>query len=163
MSLYTEKDNIYECTLADVIPISAIMRLATRIKCRAVHDLSEEDKITIENHIGLIRRPMPLSSPLKWEDYRDDMSFAYVSEGGEEAGLFLASEIGDSIAIELLYGSNPSIVGALIGTALNKADATLSLDQKIIIPIVNDQIRPLVERQIPNASRGNIIEAVIWF
>ncbi|MCR5278359.1 MAG: hypothetical protein K6E19_02850 [Lachnospiraceae bacterium] len=163
MSIYFEKNNIYEGKLSDVRGQDKLFAASDRLKCVSVSQLSGEDRENLELRIENSRQPVPVAYPIRWNTYRSDLSVAYLGKDPKAAGLMLISEVGDSLDIELLYGSNPVIVAALSGAALKKAYEHLDPGQKLLIPIVNEYSRPLIKKLIPTAVRGDIAEAVVWF
>ena len=163
MSIYFEKNNIYEGCLSDIQGQDMLFAAADKIHCSSVSGFSQEQRDEIENRIEKNRQPVPVAYPIMWNAYRADLSMGYLGAGSKDAGLMLISEIRDSLDIELLYGSNPMIVAALTGTALKKAYELLTPDQKLLIPIVNEYSRPLIKKLMPTAVRGDIVEAIVWF
>ena len=162
MSVYFEKNNIYECCLSDVHGEGNLFAASDKLSCVSVSQLSPAQRDELEKRIEKCRQPVPLAYPVMWDSYRADLSVAYLGQASD-TGLLLISEVGDSLDIELLYGSNPMIVAALSGTALRKAQKHLPPTQKLLVPIVNEHSRPLIKKLMPTAVRGDIAEAVIWF
>ncbi|MCR5654097.1 MAG: hypothetical protein K6G07_00435 [Lachnospiraceae bacterium] len=163
MYVYMEKNNVYECHLSDVEGQKSVMAAASKIKCNALEDTDEEDMDEIEQRINRNKQPVPIAIPVPWDSYCPDLSFTYVKKNSEDAGLLMVSSVGDSYVLDLVYGSNPMIVAALIGHALNTAGASLSGEQKLLVPIVNEATRPLMVKMVPSAVRGDIAETVMWF
>ncbi len=163
MNIYFEKNNIYEGRLSDIQGQDKLFAAADKIRCRSVSQLSPEERENLELRIEKSKQPVPVAYPIMWNTYRSDISVAYLGPGPRDAGLILISEIGDSMDIELLYGSNPIIVAALVGEALKKAYELLPPGQKLLIPIVNEYSRPLIKKLMPTAVRGDIAEAIVWF
>ncbi len=162
-SVRYEKNNVYECRLSDLVEQATVMAAVARVKCSTVENTDEDTMDGVERRIASNKQPVPVSVPVPWENYRADLSFTCLNRAADEAGLLLVSEIGDSLVLDLVYGSNPIIVAALIGNAIKKAKELLPADQKVLIPIVNTGTVPLIEKMVPTATRGEIAETILWF
>ncbi|MCR5654013.1 MAG: hypothetical protein K6G07_00010 [Lachnospiraceae bacterium] len=163
MYVYMEKNNVYECRLSDIEGQKSVMAAAAKIPCKALEETEEEDLDEIERRINRNKQPVPIAIPVPWYSYCVDLSFTYLNKNSDDAGLLMVSSVGDSYVLDLVYGSNPMIVAALIGHALKTASASLTGEQKLLVPIVNEATRPLMVKMVPSAVRGDIAETVMWF
>ena len=91
MQVYTEKNNIYECTLKEVAGERELLMAAQRLHCRPLAKLSEKERDDIESRIEKSRFPVPVALPIMWNTYRQDLSFAYMGSDPKEAGLLQAA------------------------------------------------------------------------
>ncbi len=162
-TVHTEKDNMYEYKLADSKLEKPLLAAAQKFKCVSVEAAGDDIREKIETRLFDERRPVPVAIPIPWKDYRQDLSFIYIGENDENAGLMLVSEIGNAMVIELLYGTDPAVMAALVGAATLDAQKVLPMDKTVLVPIVNDLTRPLIEKLAPNAKRGTISQAIRWF
>ena len=162
MKLYTRKNNNYEFDFRDIVKDSSIMAAAKKLKCLPLSALDDDAKERIEDALYDSQTPVPIALPVSWSNYDPDISFAFA--GGDQGhGLILASRAADTIVVDLLYGSKSIICAALIGAAVSAGEELLGGEQKMMAPIVVDASRRLIERLVPNARRGNITEAIMWF
>lgn len=163
VSTYRQKNNVYEFVFSDIVPDKAINAATRKASCVSVDFLDDWEKAQIEEIIRANSQPVPIGFPIDWDYYRGDLSFAYVNAEYNTAGLMLVSEIGDSLVLELLYGTNSIIVAALLGTAIQNGGGYLPDDKKIVVAIINESTSSLIRRLVPNAKRGEIVQAVTWF
>ena len=140
--------------------LSAAMQ---RHPCLAVSQAGEDVKSALEDILYEEKSPVPVAFPVPWSKCRQDLSFLYHDKASGSAGLLLVSEMSDTLVFDLLYGKTPVITAALLGHAIKASESLLSPDQKILIPIVLEATRPLVEKLAPAATREELVEAVIRF
>ncbi|MCR5093896.1 MAG: hypothetical protein K6B72_07985, partial [Lachnospiraceae bacterium] len=162
MKVYAEKNNNYEFVLSDVKRDPKVLEVARKIVCTPIGGLDQDAKGAIEAAIYCSDDPIPVSIPIPWVSFDEELSFAYCG-GAQKIGLLLISRRADSLIIDLLHGSNPLIAAALLGSALTKLEQTAAPDQKFLVPIVVEASRPLLEKLVDGARRGDISEAVVRF
>ena len=163
MDVSVEKDNIYEFRLQDVLREKSFETAAKRLSFVTLNQASRALRNQLELSVFEDERVVPAELPIPWSRYRGDISVLYHSPETGAAGMLLFSEIGDSILFELAYSSSPLILAGLVEAALEIADEAFSPEQKILVPIVRDSSRQLVDKLVPNAARGEVVEAVKWF
>ncbi len=163
MRIDRRKNNLYEFRLGDVKNQAPLLGAAKKFDCVPLFMLTDEQKDAVEEAIYKESGSVPVQLPIPWDNYRQDMSFAYYDPDEGSPGLMLMSEVGDTLVFDLLYGNNPVVTAALLGTALESSAQSLSQDQKIIVPIVQEATRALVEKLVPGAEREELIEAYLAF
>lgn len=163
VNTYNQKNNIYEFTLKDVKTDKSMISASRKMICVPIDYLSKSEKRKIEQLINTSDTPVPVRVPIQWNSYRGDLSYAYLDKEAKTAGLVLLSEAGNSFVIELLYASNSVIVAALLGSILGNTKGVIPADKQIVVPIVTESTRHLVKKLVPNAKRGDGIQAIVWF
>ena len=103
---------------------------------------------------------MPAS--VNWDEYVQSLSLVGL-EKGKTVAVVLVNEIRDYLVVELAYSKSPKVLLGLLGAVLKKAKDRYPEDQKVLIPIVGQGTKGLVDRLLPKAKRGKIMEAVIRF
>ncbi len=161
MDVAIVKNNIYEFTLKEIKWDRTILLAADRMLAVPLSGINKTIADAMAEGILEGSKPVPVLYPVPWDNYRKDLSHLFLND--ESAGMILFSEVGDSIVFDLAYSSNSMVLAGLIGAAMNRADRTLSPDQKILVPIVSEETRALATRLVPNAKRGNNAEACIWY
>ncbi len=161
MWVFDEKNNNYEFRYKDIKRDKSLLSASEKIACKPLSLLTDDEKAKIEDVLYDSDQLIPVALPIPWNRFRQDLSFAYSGQLG--TGLLLISEIGDTLDVELLYGSNPVITASLLGTALTGTEGQVSPEQKILVPIVVESSRQLIKRLVDGATRGDITEALVWF
>ena len=157
-------DNVYEFALSEVQGLSSFEKAAEVRKCiclaRAEDELKERFRIAAEND----RRPVPLPWEIHWEHYEPEISFICVK--GEHAhvcgGLFFTEREGYLIA-EVGYASDPLALPALLWNSCTAASGRYGPDTRILIPMVSDRYENMIKGIVPEAKRGEVINAVMRF
>ena len=157
------KNNLYELRVKDIVPMDGLSAAMQRHQCQVVSHAGEDVKSALEDILYEEKSPVPVAFPVPWSKCRQDLSFLYHDKASGSAGLLLVSEMSDTLVFDLLYGKTPVITAALLGHAIKASESLLSPDQKILIPIVLEATRPLVEKLAPTATREELVEAVIRF
>ena len=163
MDVSVGKDNIFEFRLSEVIREKSLGTAAKGISRVQLQDASPEMKAAMEEAILQDERAVPVAIPIPWEDYRQDLSLLYAPPSSKSRGVLLFSEVGDSIFFELAYSDSPRTLAALVGSAILLAEDLFPPEQKILVPVVRETSRQLVEHLVPTASRGEVLEAIQWF
>ena len=163
LTVYIADDNMYEFSFSELCIQDSFYAIADKIPCLSVNLSSEKAKESIENTLMSETNPIPVAIPVPWTTFRDDLSFICEGSGKNDSGLLLVSQKGQSLVVELMYGQDPKIVAALLGSVCKKAKEMLDPSQNILVPIVNESTRPLVQKLAPSAARGKIAETLIWF
>ncbi|MCR5099224.1 MAG: hypothetical protein K6B14_09780 [Lachnospiraceae bacterium] len=157
------KNNLYEFTYRDVVLFDKLELATQRHPCTPVGQAPEDVKTAIEDVLYEEKTPVPVAFPVPWSKCRQDLSLVHYDQKITDTGLLLVSEMSDTLIIDLLYGKNPVVAAALLGNAIVVAKDILSPDQKILVPIVMEATRPLVERIAPTATREDLVEAFMKF
>ena len=163
MSVVEKKNNLYEFCAKDITGQKTLLDAADRIPCVPLFFLTEKEKNEIESIMYNETGSIPIQFPIPWDSYRQDLSLVHFDASNKNVGILFVSQVGDTMVIELLYGKNPMITAALLGTAIRTSVTELAPSQKILVPIVLSATRPIVEKLAPNATREPLYEAVFAF
>jgi len=163
MSVYLENNNNYEFVLSDIVREPSIMSAAEKLSCTPLIAAGDDIKAFLEKSVTNDERMIPVSLPIPWNEYLQEISLIHANEKKNTSGMFLFSKIGDTVVFDLAYTSNAVIMASLIGNAIKIADSIFDPGQKILVPIVSEATRPLIERLVPKAHRDELLEAILWF
>ncbi len=163
MDVHFEKNNIYEFTLDDVVKDPSLFKAAEKLSCVPLLFSWGPEKDLIEELIYNEDKAVPVAFPIPWDSYQADISEIHYNEKTKTAGLLLFTKVMEYLVMDLCYGVNAIVLAALIGSALKAAEETYEGSQKVLAPIVSESTRPLIEKMVPNAKRGEIAEAMVWF
>ena len=160
---FMRKNNLYECRMKDVIDDRTLFAAAKKVSCVPLLFLTDREKDEIENIIYEDTGSVPVALPIPWSSYRQDLSYVHYDADKKSLGMLFVSQVGDTMVMDLLYGKNPMVSAAILGTAIQMAREDLSPDQKLLVPIVLEATRPIVEKLAPTATREDLLEAYIHF
>ncbi|MBR4513376.1 MAG: hypothetical protein IKO61_00610 [Lachnospiraceae bacterium] len=163
MDIIEKKNNLYEFRIRDMEKTKTLLDAADRIPCVPLLFLTDREKDEIENMLYNEAGSVPVQMPVPWSSFRQDLSLVHYDSAKKTLGLMLVSQVGDSLVIDLLYGKNPMITAAILGTAIRMASDELPASQKVLVPIVLSATRPIVEKLAPDATREELVEAVFRF
>ena len=163
MTVEKKGNNLYEFTVGEMEKSKTLLDAADRIPCVPLFFLTDKEKAEIENRLYNDSGSIPVQLPIPWGSYRQDLSIIHYDQVKNSLGVMFVSQVGDTLIIELLYGTNPMITAALLGTAIRSAAEELPASQKILVPIVLAATRPIVEKIAPKATREPLAEAVYKF
>ena len=51
----------------------------------------------------------------------------------------------------------------MLANALDDAEKIYSPDKKVLVPVVVNKTKEIIEKMVPGAYRGEIVEGVVWF
>ena len=139
------------------------MSAAEKLSCTPLIAAGDDIKAFLEKSVTNDERMIPVSLPIPWNEYLQEISLIHANEKKNTSGMFLFSKIGDTVVFDLAYTSNAVIMASLIGNAIKIADSIFDPGQKILVPIVSEATRPLIERLVPKAHRDELLEAILWF
>ena len=162
MEMHTVKNNIYELRLSDIRHRDMLMKAAEKEECISLEEADEDILELAEETIADDERPVPVPSSIEWESYDPELSRICI-EDDEPKGVLLFSKAADYLVLELAYTVSQSALPAMIGSALSKAEELYPEDQKILVPIVGRGVGDILEKMAPDAERGEILQAVMWF
>ena len=163
MRIHERKNNLYECCVKDLVEDKTLTAAADKLSCLPLLFFSDQEMDEIERIISEEAGVVPMPLPIPWSNYRYDLSIVHYDPKKNSLGLFLVSKVGDTYVIDLMYGKNPMITAAILGTVVKIAKEDLPEDQKILVPIVLEATRPLVEKVAPTATREDLVGAFVKF
>ena len=162
MSVSETNNNIYEIALSDADMTDMLKKAASVCECMTLEEAGESRLFEIANLIAEDERPVPMPASVNWDEYVQSLSLVGL-EKGKPVAVVLVNEIRDYLVVELVYSKSPKVLLGLLGAVLKKAKDRYPEDQKVLIPIVGQGTKGLVDRLLPKAKRGKIMEAVIRF
>ncbi len=106
--------------------------------CVPLCKATENEKHNILSRIEKEDQPVPISAPVNWNSYEQDISALYI-DGKQAEGIVLGREAGDALEISLLYSVKPAAAIVLLSYAFNTALKKYGKDQEIICPVLSKE------------------------
>ncbi len=155
-------DNLYEFSLEQVKEKEFLKKAAKSLTCRAVSAADPALLVACESMVQKDDRPVPVDLYLNWNDYISEDSLICVN-AGEPCGMLLFSRKGEYLVIACAYTAHKTALAAMLGNAFLRLEKKYGPGQKILVPVVLNRTGMIVERMVPGAVRGKMLEGVYWF
>ena len=155
-------DYIYSFSLGQVGEREFLRKASGVMETVSLRDADDELKETIDNMIQNDERPTPVGLFVDWEDYLQEESLICLKKG-QPNGALLFSMKGEYLVMECAYVTDKMALSVMLGNALPVLEAKYGPTQKMLIPVVLKKTAEIVERLVPDAERGKIIEGIKWF
>ncbi len=162
MECRREKNNIYEFRLSQVGQRETFNKVKKRLECRSLCDCDEEELDGLDARMQEDERITPVPLFMDWYEYIQDIS-QICFKGGEAVGALLFTAAEDYLVLELAYTSDNMALPVMLGNALDIALQQYGGDKKVLVPIVVHKTGEIVEKIVPDAYRGEIIEGAVWY
>ena len=162
METLREKNNIYEFTLSQVGQRSMLSKLKKRLECRSIGECEEEELDEMDAIIQEDERSTPVPLFMDWYEYDQDLSKICFSNG-KPVGALLFTNCEDHLVIELAYTADNMALPVMLANALEDAESIYSPEKRVLVPVVINKTKEIVEKMVPDAYRGEIVEGVVWF
>lgn len=155
------KGNVYEFTLREVVKNTPLQKAIGKMKCISLADANEQLFEKLDEMIQQDSRPSPLPLFVNWIQYLQEESLICM-KGEDPCGILLLSRRMDSVVIDCAFVTDKMALVSLLGNAYKILKTKYGEDQKILVPVVVDRTAAIVERLVPTAERGDVVEAVMW-
>ena len=155
-------DNVYEFSLEQVKERKFLAKAAKAMTCKTA---SAADPALLEACDRMTQkddRPIPVGLYLNWAEYLPEDSLICV-KNGKPIGLLLLSQKGEYLVIDCAYVTDKAALAVMLGNALLLLESKYGPSQKILVPIVLNRTGSIVERMVPGAVRGKMLEGVYWY
>jgi hypothetical protein len=162
MEIKETKNNIFEMAISEVTHEDVLMAAAEKSDCIFLDETPDEFIAMLDQKFAEDERPIPVPDYFAPEDYLQELSVICI-ENDEPVGALLFSEEKDYLVLDLAFSVSPKAMPAMVGTALKRAKELYPEDKRILMPIVGKGAKEIIEKLAPDAERGDIMEAVIWF
>ena len=157
-------DNVYEFALSEVSGISSFEKAAASRACVSLAEAGDELKEKFLKAVDNDSRPVPCPMEMDWERYDREISFICVKGEHERVcGCLFFTEREGYLIAEVGYASDPIALPALIWNSWTKARDRYGQDTRILIPMVSDRYENMIRGVVPEAKRGEVINAVMRF
>ena len=157
-----EKNNIYEFTLSQVGQRAMLSKLKKRLECRSISECEEDELDEMDAIIQEDERNTPVPLFMDWYEYDQDLS-KICFNNGKPVGALLFTNYEDHLVIELAYTADNMALPVMLANALDDAEKIYSPDKKVLVPVVVNKTKEIIEKMVPGAYRGEIVEGVVWF
>ena len=157
-----EKNNIFEFNIAQVAQRETLAKMKKRLSCKSLCDCDEDELDELDAMMQEDERSIPVPLFMDWFAYQQDIS-KVCFKNGKPVGALLFTLSSEYLVIDLAYTADGMALPVLIANALEDAEKLYSPDQKILVPVVVNKTSDIVEKMVPDAYRGEIVEGAIWF
>ncbi len=162
LSVTETKNNIYEIELKDIPEAMTKAPIPKGSACIPINEATEDLLGEIDMLMANDERPIPTPYEIDYEICDKELSLVCVENDAPTGFMYLVPEK-DYLVLELAYSASKTALPVMISEVLKKALAKYGPSQKVLIPIVGKSTKDIVTRLIPNAERGDIVQAVVRF
>ncbi len=162
MEIIKAKNNLFELKLSEVDEGNIPGVSEQEVETIFLKDASDAQLNELEDLFYDDSRALPVPAYMDWDVYNESLSVISLN-AGKPTGAFLVTEVKDYLLVNLIYGTNPKTVPALINTAFFKAKEMYGGEKKILMPLVERRAADIVKKIVPDVHRGDIMQAVVWF
>lgn len=157
-------DNIYEFTLDQVGEKEQrfFAKAAKMMKCIPVSKAEEALREQLDAMIQEDSRPVPVGMYVNWDDYLEEDSLICMKED-QPCGLLLLSQKNGCIVLECAYVTDKTALSSMAGRAYLMLKKKYGESQKVLIPVVLEKTGLIVEKLVPGAVRGKMLEGIKFF
>lgn len=162
METSREKNNIYEFSLSQVGQRESLAKMKKRLECRSLSECGDDELDELDAMMQEDDRITPVPLFMDWYEYAPDIS-KVCFKNGKPVGAILFTTPGDHLVIELAYTADGMALPVLLANALEEAEKIYSPDTQVLVPVVVNKTSEIVEKMVPEAVRGEIVEGAVWF
>ena len=157
-------DNIYEFTLDQVgeKEQKLFAKAAKMMKCIPVSKAEEALREQLDAMIQEDSRPVPVGMYVNWDDYLEEDSLICMKED-QPCGLLLLSKKSGCIVLECAYVTDKMALSSMAGWAYHMLKKKYGESQRVLIPVVLEKTGLIVEKLVPDAVRGKMLEGIKFF
>ena len=155
-------DYIYSFTLDQVKEREFLAKASGAMECITLKDADDKLLDELDNRIQCDDRPTPVGLFVDWDDYTAEDSVICVKNGRPRGALLLSMK-NDCVVIECAYVADRMALSAMLGNVLPGLEEKYGPWQQMLVPVVLRKTAEIVERLVPDAKRGRIIEGIKWF
>ena len=154
-------NRVYELTLEHVKD-TAILHRQTSRNVRSLHAINEEKRKKLVKTILADERAVPLTTPVDWSQYDENISVVYMN-GNEPEGVLLFERQENDLIFSCAWAVEPKELVSMLVSALAQAEQLLPADAVVLIPVIDQRVAELVEKLVPVASCRMINEWSLGF
>ena len=107
-------------------------------------------------------RAVPLTTPVDWSQYDENISVVYMN-GIEPEGVLLFERQENDLIFSCAWAVEPRELVSMLVSALTQAEQLLPADAVVLIPVIDRRVAELVEKLVPVASCRKINEWSLGF
>ena len=161
-SYVTEPAGVYRFRLSDVTEIRKYRRHSRRENCISLCKADTLLKNSVVARIAIDEEVIPLSLPVNWDIYEQDISAIYRGDDGAE-GVILVEDSPEELTISLLFSRNPMAAMTLLVHAFHDAADKYGEDKEVACPVLSELSEKIVEKTVLNPVRPELIRAEAIF
>lgn len=154
-------NRVYELTLEHVKDTTILHRQTSK-NVRSLHAINEEKRKKLVKTILADGRAVPLTTPLDWSQYDENISVIYMN-GIEPEGVLLFERQENDLVFSCAWAVEPKELVSMLVSALAQAEQLLPADAAVLIPVIDRRVAELVEKLVPVASCRMINEWSLGF
>ncbi len=155
-SLTREKGGVYRFLLSDVVNLKVDNNRDEN--CVALAAVDGLLKNSVLDCFSRSERALPVSQPVDWDSYEQDLSFIFRGTKDVE-GIVLVKKEEEELVLSLLYAENPVAAMTLLNRAFCAAKEKYGEEYKVACPVLNDVSEGLVKKIVRNPGREEVIRA----
>ena len=154
-------NRVYELTLEHVKDTTILHRQTSK-NVRSLHAINEEKRKKLVKTILADERAVPLTTPVDWSQYDENISVIYMN-GIEPEGVLLFERQENDLVFSCAWAVEPKELVSMLVSALAQAEQLLPADAAVLIPVIDRRVAELVEKLVPVASCRMINEWSLGF
>lgn len=154
-------NRVYELTLEHVKDATILHRQTSK-NVRSLHAINEEKRKKLVKTILADERAVPLTVPVDWSQYDENISVVYMN-GIEPEGVLLFERQENDLIFSCAWAVEPRELVSMLVSALAQAEQLLPADVVVLIPVIDQRVAELVEKIVPVASCRMINEWSLGF
>ena len=154
-------NRVYELTLEHVKDTTILHRQTSK-NVRSLHAINEEKRKKLVKTILADGRAVPLTTPVDWSQYDENISVIYMN-GIEPEGVLLFERQENDLVFSCAWAVEPKELVSMLVSALAQAEQLLPADAAVLIPVIDRRVAELVEKLVPVASCRMINEWSLGF
>lgn len=153
-----EWGGVYRFKLRDVKKLDKEHDSRNLAHCVALGDADSQLKSRIISNAEAAKDPVPISHPIKWDDY--DQELSYIFKINDEAeGIILVENNGEELVISLLYAKDPVAAIALLKHSFHIALEKYGEDCKVACPVISRISEELIKKIVNNPQHEELVRA----
>ena len=154
-------NRVYELTLEHVKDTTILHRQTSK-NVRSLHAINEEKRKKLVKTILADGRAVPLTTPVDWSQYDENISVVYMN-GMDPEGVLLFERQENDLVFSCAWAVEPKELVSMLVSALAQAEQLLPADAAVLIPVIDRRVAELVEKLVPVASCRMINEWSLGF
>ncbi len=148
------KDGVYEFTV-DMVDRSRLSKAEQYLdNCRSIKEADGNLLANVERKLREDARPLPISFPIKYDDYDQDMSMVYNDD--DFSGIILSTVHEGYVILEAMVSQGVYSAAALLEYMLISFETLFDKKMVISVPVVSDEADNLMRKLVPEAQQREI-------
>ncbi len=156
------EEGAYDIPATDLLENKLLHSAFKRENTVYLSEASDALKKSLIAEIEKDERDVPFAVPVKWENYSAEKSCIFVANDVPK-GLLLVKSAQKYEILSCAWATHPTALPVLLAAAMKVLEERKETEKTIIIPTLNKTTEKLVEKMVPTANRGTILQASYKF